>query len=77
MKKKYKKIIVKDDILVDRLYRAVVNYIENHGGTALVIGGIALVQESPLKFNYGIMIRITGKKPVFEQEAKKFLEDNK
>ena len=61
-----KKRIVKrkrrDD--TDVLYDAAIKYIKNRGGSALVIGGVALVTE-PLapKYNYGLMIRITGKKP--------------
>ena len=51
----------KDD--TDILYEAVRAYIENRGGSVVVIGGIALVQESPLKYNYGLMVRVTGKKP--------------
>ena len=51
---------------VDALYKAVIKYVESRGGTAVVIGDIALVQEDPFrKFNYGVMVRITGKKPNF------------
>lgn len=51
---------------VDKLYEAVRNYVESKKGSVLVIGGIAIVQESPLKFNYGVMVRITGKKPIIK-----------
>lgn len=50
----------------DKLYEAVRNYIEERDGSVVIIGGIALVQEGPLEFNYGVMIRITGKKPVIK-----------
>ena len=50
---------------IEQLYKAVVRYVEANGGTAVVIGGIALVEEGPNKFNYGIMVRATGKKPTF------------
>jgi len=51
---------------IDRLYEAVVSYVNSGDGTVTVIGGIAIVQESPLKYNYGVMIRVTGKKPKFK-----------
>ena len=62
---KNRKISTGDEI-VDKLYEAVRNYIEAKKGTVVVIGGIAIVQESPLKFNYGVMVRITGKKPTIK-----------
>lgn len=49
--------------IVDNLYNAVKKYVESKKGTVVVIGGIAIVQESPLKYNYGIMVRINGKRP--------------
>ena len=61
MKKKIK--TGKKDI--DILYEAVRTYIENRKGKVVVIGGIALVQEGIAKFNYGLIVRVTGKKPVF------------
>ena len=61
-----KKRIKTGDKKTDALYEAVRNYIESKGGTVVVIGGIALVQEDPMmKFNYGIMVRVTGRKPIF------------
>ena len=62
-----KKEIKTNDKVLDSLYKAVMKYVEKHGGTALIIGGVAIVQESPLEFNYGVMVRITGKKPVFKK----------
>ena len=62
MKKKIK--TGKDDI--DTLYEAVRAYIENRGGSVVVIGGVQIVQmPDDLKFNWGLNIRVTGKKPVF------------
>ena len=60
--KKNRKIKTGDKTM-DNLYKAVQDYIEKRGGSVLIIGGIALVQESPLKYNYGLMLRVTGKKP--------------
>lgn len=54
--------------VTEELYNAVVKYVESKGGTVAVIGGIALVQESPLKYNYGVMVRVTGKKPILDKE---------
>ena len=52
------------DKTTDNLYEAVKKYVEKRGGSVLVIGGLALVKENPLlKYNYGVMVRITGKKP--------------
>jgi len=66
--KKGKKKISTGDKVVDNLYEAVREYIEARKGTVVVIGGIALTQESPLEFNYGVMVRITGKKPTIKNE---------
>ena len=54
--------------VTDKLYKAVVGYVEANGGTAVVIGGIALVDEGTAKYNYGVMVRVTGKKPVFPKK---------
>lgn len=62
--KKEKKIVWKRDV-TDQLYKAVFNYVKKHNGTAVVMGGIALVKEGPNDFNYGIMVRCTGKLPEF------------
>ncbi len=59
-----KKVQTGDKVL-DRLYAAAIAYTKKHGGTAVVVGGVALVQDSPLKYNYGIMVRMTGKPPTF------------
>ena len=52
------------DKTVDKLYEAVRDYVEARSGSVIVVGGIAIVQESELKFNYGVMIRVTGKLPM-------------
>ncbi len=52
--------------VTDKLLKAVVAYVEAHEGTVVVVGGIALVQEGPREFNYGIMVRCTGRLPVFK-----------
>ena len=49
----------------DKLYEAVRDYIEERDGSVVIIGGIAIIDEGELKFNYGLMVRITGKKPIF------------
>lgn len=48
----------------NRLYTAVRDYVEKNGGTILVIGGTALIDEGE-KNKYGIMVRCFGKKPNF------------
>ena len=53
------------DAVVNRLYTAVRDYVEKHKGSAVVIGGISLVDEGRGPFNYGIMVRCTGKRPQF------------
>jgi hypothetical protein len=50
----------------DKLYEAVRSYVEGRGGSVLVIGGVALVDEGIGKYNYGVMVRVTGKKPMFK-----------
>ena len=52
------------DKVLDNLYQAVVKYIEKNKGNVVVIGGVALVNEGE-KYKYGLMVRITGKKPKF------------
>ena len=52
------------DKVVGRLYEAVRDYVETRGGTVVVIGGIQIVQmPDDLKMNWGLNVRITGKKP--------------
>ncbi len=48
---------------IDKLYEAVRDYIENREGSVAVVGGVAIVDEGISKYNYGLMIRVTGKKP--------------
>ena len=64
---KKKKTIKWGNDVTDKLYKAVVAYVEKNGGTAVVIGGIALVQEDARQFNYGVMVRVIGKKPEFKE----------
>jgi len=48
----------------EKLYKAVESYIKANGGSVVVIGGICIVKEDMrAKFNYGLMVRITGKLP--------------
>ena len=58
-----KKKIKTGDKIVDALYSAVRDYIESRSGNVVVIGGIAVVDEGTAKYNYGLMVRVTGKKP--------------
>ena len=64
--KKQKKIVIKTgNKVVDKLYEAVRDYVESKGGSVVVIGGIQIVQmPDDLKYNWGLNIRITGKKPI-------------
>lgn len=50
---------------VSRLYNSVIEYVEELGGSCIVIGGIAIVQEDPNENRFGIMVRVLGKKPTF------------
>ena len=67
---KKNKRIKTGDIVIDKLYEAVREYVEKNKGTVIVIGGIAVVRESSLKYNYGIMVRCTGKPPQTIQPIK-------
>jgi len=60
---KRKREIKTGNIVTDRLYKAVINYIEENGGSVVVIGGITIVGEG-LDFNHGLMVNFTGKKPI-------------
>lgn len=53
-----------DNKIIDKLYEAVRDYIESKGGSVVVIGGIQIIQmPDDLKYNWGLNVRITGKKP--------------
>lgn len=54
----------------DSLYAAVANYINKHGGSAVVIGGIQ-VQQFPEdgELNYRVAVKCTGRKPEFSADA--------
>lgn len=51
---------------VDRLYKAVQNYIESGGGKLVVVGGIG-IQEWPGEgtYSFRVAIRCSGRKPEF------------
>ena len=55
------------DKFVDALYEAVINYVESNQGKVLMINGISRVNEDERKYNYGIMVRITGRPPIFPE----------
>ena len=68
---KKERTIKTGDKSTDALYKAVVGYVKKRKGSVVVIGGIALVQEGPEKFKFGLMVRCVGKKPVFEESSNK------
>lgn len=50
---------------VDRLYKAVANYIEKAGGKAVVIGGVEIQQwPDDRKHIFRIAIKFSGRRPV-------------
>ena len=68
--KKEKKMIRTGDRITDNLYNAVRDYVEAKGGSVIVIGGIQIIQmPNDLKFNWGLNVRITGKKPILLKSA--------
>lgn len=67
-----KKAIKTGDKTTNKLYEAVRDYIEKRNGKVIVIGGVAVVEEN-LKFNYGLMVRITGLKPEINNKSQKSL----
>ena len=49
----------------DLLYKVVKEYIENHGGSTLVIGGVEVIEmPSDNKYVYHLAIKVMGKKPI-------------
>jgi hypothetical protein len=52
---------------IERLYKAVANYVEKNGGKIVVIGGIQL-QEWPdgKKGSFSIAVKCLGRKPIFK-----------
>ena len=55
----------------DKLLGAAANYIEAKGGKALVIGGIAIMQEpTDGEHRFSVVIRCTGRKPAFAEESR-------
>lgn len=64
--KKLNRKILTGDKKVDKLYKAVRDYIESKNGSVVVIGGISISRmPDDFKFNYRLVVGITGKKPVF------------
>ena len=54
----------KSDKVYNNMAKAVAEYIMSMGGSAIVIGGVAIGKDpSSLKYNYFIQIKITGKMP--------------
>lgn len=53
------------DKATDRLLVAAGQWIKSRGGTALVAGGVGIIPPDPfgLKFNYSLVVRITGHPP--------------
>lgn len=71
MKKKTTRITrLKRGDVTDRLYAAVIEYVENKGGNIVVIGGIQ-TQEWPLgaEGDFTIGIKCFGRKPEFKEKA--------
>ena len=67
MSRKVKPAAVKCDH-VDRLYKAVANYVEKSGGKVAVIGGVQIIEwPNDLKLNFTVCIRCTGRKPAFKK----------
>lgn len=57
------------DDVTDRLYRAAEEWVKANGGTALVGSGVCVVHEPGAReFNYGLMVRLTGKPPTRNTE---------
>ena len=53
----------------DKLYKAVQQYVENHGGKIVVIGGIEIQQwPEDSKMTFRVAVRCSGKKPVVVKE---------
>ena len=50
----------------DNLYKSVIEYIEKNNGKVIVIGGVSIIELSG-KYKYGLVIKITGKKPKFNK----------
>lgn len=53
------------------LYRAAVDYIEKHEGSAIVVGGVSLLHlPADKKFNHHLVIDFVGRAPKFKDGAK-------
>jgi hypothetical protein len=53
------------DATTQAMYLAVAKYIKELGGSAAVIGGVSVMKKpEDLKFNYSLVINITGQSPV-------------
>ena len=49
-----------------QLYRAVARYVKSKGGQVVVAGGVQIMQEpGDGDFRYGVVVRVTGRKPTF------------
>lgn len=66
-KKKSKRVVITGRDPTSQLYRAVIRYVESHGGKLLVIGGVQIEQwpgEGEFKFVLGV--RCMGRRPTKE-----------
>lgn len=53
------------DKTTNTMYRAVAKYIEEAGGTAVVIGGVSIAQKTDgRKKAFTVMIDVTGNNPI-------------
>ena len=64
---------------VSQLYRASLRYLESRSGSAVVIGGVVVVEEPGRPATFILGVRITGKQPVKDDPPgkKKSAEEKK
>lgn len=61
-KSKVKRVPGRDTL--NDMYKAIAKYIQEAGGTAIVLGGVSITARGERKFNYTICIDVTGVPPL-------------
>ena len=63
---------IKKNKIIDKLYQAVIEYVNFKSGSVVVIDGIQIIQmPDDLKYNWGLNIRCAGKKPIVDLKTNK------
>jgi hypothetical protein len=57
-------------LAVDRLLKAVGDWVDAFGGNALVAGGIGVIDSGIDPYTFHVAIKVTGRRPISERSEK-------